>query len=734
MNGRASTEKPQPQQQQQSKDKKAPKSFGRTGTDDKPLDTELYDLLGVDVKATPAQIKKAYYMKAMKHHPDKNPDDPTAEETFKKISEAYQTLSDPNLRASYNRYGMQEGGEKAVFIDPELFFKQQFGGNAFENIIGEISIAKDFKEAMSRAGPDGSDADGTEQADMGISSQQRREERIEAREARVAKLSCNLINKLSLYTEAFPIPPEPEVAPPTASPKPSLSSSSLPSLSSIPFASRFTSAKSQPDGTSPSGGPSTSAANLSDHINGADDSKRTEAPTGPSNEQYAAEAMDAFRTIMSVEAEALRHESYGVELLHAIGYTYTLKSQQYAAKMDAEEGGRNVFKKAWGMGSVLVGVMREKAHIVGETAYTFKTAMDLQSSFAKLQEMDKKKDSGAVQGDTKATAAAADGKKVEAASHKTPEELAQEERELRMKLEYEAATKGLEALWRGSKLEVEAVLREVCDKVLDDKLATREVRRRRIEALRVLGSIYQSVKRDPDSEASRPDLFQKYIRYSEYQKLIKMSPKSTTTPAESGSNTANQVEKDAPKTIPPATAGFVMATVIPMLWGISFGIFKALYTNGFIQDYLVPIFKEYLKVNSREIPNYCLLVNAVFTFVVTSGIATILKAGSTKGYDNREPRSVQYTGLAGRAKAAHDNALEGFLLMSIAALVSFHGGVAQSIRVQLLAYSLAFRFIHYVFYIVNLDFLRSLAWFSTTWPNLLLLAAAAIPEFSRKYL
>jgi hypothetical protein len=48
--------------------------------------------LGVDVKATAAQIKKAYYLKAMKFHPDKNPDDPAAEEKFKSISEAYQGM------------------------------------------------------------------------------------------------------------------------------------------------------------------------------------------------------------------------------------------------------------------------------------------------------------------------------------------------------------------------------------------------------------------------------------------------------------------------------------------------------------------------------------------------------------------------------------------------------------------------------------------------------------------
>ena len=60
--------------------------------DDNPLDLEYYTILGVDAKATPAQIKKAYYQMAMKAHPDKNRDDPEADDKFKKISEAYQGM------------------------------------------------------------------------------------------------------------------------------------------------------------------------------------------------------------------------------------------------------------------------------------------------------------------------------------------------------------------------------------------------------------------------------------------------------------------------------------------------------------------------------------------------------------------------------------------------------------------------------------------------------------------
>ena len=58
--------------------------------DDHPIDMEYYDLLEIPATASSAVIKKAYYLKAIKCHPDKNLDNPLAEEMFKQISEAYQ--------------------------------------------------------------------------------------------------------------------------------------------------------------------------------------------------------------------------------------------------------------------------------------------------------------------------------------------------------------------------------------------------------------------------------------------------------------------------------------------------------------------------------------------------------------------------------------------------------------------------------------------------------------------
>ncbi len=78
-----------------------------------PQTKDLYDVLGVDEDASKKEIKKAYRTLARKHHPDRNPDDPNAEEKFKEIQKAYSILSDEEKRKKYDaqrRFGGGGGG------------------------------------------------------------------------------------------------------------------------------------------------------------------------------------------------------------------------------------------------------------------------------------------------------------------------------------------------------------------------------------------------------------------------------------------------------------------------------------------------------------------------------------------------------------------------------------------------------------------------------------------------
>ncbi|KAI6122172.1 hypothetical protein EDD16DRAFT_1894626 [Pisolithus croceorrhizus] len=104
-----------------------------------PVETELYDFLGVPPSASENDIKKAYRKKAKEHHPDKNPNDPGAAQKFQEMAAAYEILSDPNTREVYDREGMdgltgsRGGGMPA---DPAEMFAQFFGNANFFDFTG----------------------------------------------------------------------------------------------------------------------------------------------------------------------------------------------------------------------------------------------------------------------------------------------------------------------------------------------------------------------------------------------------------------------------------------------------------------------------------------------------------------------------------------------------------------------------------------------------------------------
>jgi molecular chaperone DnaJ len=94
---------------------------------------DYYETLNVARNASEAELKKAYRRLAMKHHPDRNPDDKVAEEHFKEAKEAYDVLNDPRKRAAYDQFGhagvdAQAGAEAGGFG----------GGGGFSDIFGDV--------------------------------------------------------------------------------------------------------------------------------------------------------------------------------------------------------------------------------------------------------------------------------------------------------------------------------------------------------------------------------------------------------------------------------------------------------------------------------------------------------------------------------------------------------------------------------------------------------------------
>src|SRR2546430_1363556 len=95
---------------------------------------DYYEVLGVNRDASEDELKKSYRRLAMKWHPDRNPENPRAEEHFKEAKEAYEVLCEPAKRAAYDQFGH-------AGVDPQsgMGAGQPGGfGDIFSDIFGEI--------------------------------------------------------------------------------------------------------------------------------------------------------------------------------------------------------------------------------------------------------------------------------------------------------------------------------------------------------------------------------------------------------------------------------------------------------------------------------------------------------------------------------------------------------------------------------------------------------------------
>eukprot|EP01043_Picozoa_sp_COSAG02_P025744 COSAG02_NODE_1458_length_12476_cov_6.772841_2_plen_1033_part_00 len=243
-------------------------------------ETGMYDLLGVAPDAGAAEIKKAYRKTALRLHPDKNVDDPNATERFQDVGKAYQILSDERLRAAYDAGG-SEATEDNTLIDSTQLYEIFFGSEALEPAVGELLLLKcagtvlemhqsgDLEEVQQKLGAEDLDKFVADLDDWQLRRQ--------------AQVALNLAERL----DAIPMRwarAEAEAA-------------------------QDATTQAEPDGS------------------GTADGSAETVPLQP-----GAAAMQNFERDARAEADKLANTPYGATLLHAIGYVYTHKAEEWEAK------------------------------------------------------------------------------------------------------------------------------------------------------------------------------------------------------------------------------------------------------------------------------------------------------------------------------------------------------------------------------------------------------------------
>ncbi|PPQ69778.1 hypothetical protein CVT25_009762 [Psilocybe cyanescens] len=476
-----------------------------------PVETEYYDLLGAPVDADDTMLKKGYRKQAMKYHPDKNPS-ADAEEKFKEIryealyrtapididhivlsilSKAYQVLSDPNLRAVYDKNGKNMvDKEGPINIDDAAgFFANVFGGERFHDYIGEISIMKDMTSVATTMMTDEEKAEIEKQMNSGNPN--------------IPGPSTPTVSSAPNPAPSAPAPHFPSTLSAASAAPPVVSDvhvdGSVPVAKPAPAPAAGATASSPTNGSqivahgiSPQPTPSVTSTAAEKEAEKREAARRKAEQREKLREHEKArrkamearvamltkkmierirpfvEAKDpgdkddpesaAFAERMRREAEDLKLESFGVELLHTIGSVYMMKASSFMKS-----------KKFLGIPGFF-SRLKEKGTLAKDVWGVIGSALSVRDLMLEMEKAQAKGDVG--------------------------------EEELRA-LEMDVTGKIMLASWRGARLEVIQVLREVIENVLKEPGQPEAVLVNRAKALLITGAIFKSAVPDESDEERR---------------------------------------------------------------------------------------------------------------------------------------------------------------------------------------------------------------------------------------